>query len=138
MSLGKGAAIGLIVVGVLGIILTLSSAGSVEGYVKDNYKRVGSQRGADVYSSAKPPATVAREIAKAHKPADRRITPEGVFLRYRKDYVGITSQGRGSRIEVADENRGYALFFPFVGGYWGTFSGPAESFRGGGPGGGGK
>lgn len=138
MTFGKGAAIGLIVVGILGIVLTLSNAGSVKGFVKDNYKRTGSSRGADVYSSSKPPVKVAAEIAKAHKPADRRVTPEGVFLRYRKDYVGVTAAGRGSRIEVADEKRGYALFFPFVGGYWGTFSGPAESFRGGGPGGGGK
>jgi len=134
----KGAAIGLIVIGVLGIVLTLSSAGSVKSYVKDHYKRVGEDRGATVYSSTKPPARVASEIAKAHKPADRRVTPEGVFLRYRGDYVGVTSSGRGSRIAVADEKRGYPLFFPFVGGYWGSYSGPAESFRGGGPGGGGK
>ena len=81
---------------------------------------------------------MAREIADAHAPADRRATPEGVFLRYRDDFVGVTPQGDGSRIAVADEARGYALFFPFVGGYWGRASGPAETFRGGGPGGGGK
>jgi hypothetical protein len=138
VTLAKGAAIALIVAGVLGIVLTLTSTGSVKGYVKDHYKRVGSDRGAQIYSSPKPPARVAEEIAKAHKPADRRVTPEGVFLRYRKDYVGVLASGRGSRIEVADEKRGYALFFPFVGGYWGTYSGPAETFRGGGPGGGGK
>lgn len=138
MRLPKLAAIGLIVAGVLGIGLTLANAGSVKGYVKDHYKRTGSDRGAQVYTSPKPPTTVAAEIAEAHKPADRRVTPEGVFLRYRSDYVGVTAGGTGSRIEVADERRGYALFFPFVGGYWGSYSGPAESFRGGGPGGGGK
>lgn len=138
MSLGKGAAIGLILAGIFGIILTVSSSGSVRSYVKDSYKRAGSDRGAEVYTSTKPPAKVAAEIAKAHKPADRRVTPEGVFLRYRKDFVGVTSSGRGSRIQLADERRGYGLFFPFVGGYWGSYSGPAETFRGGGPGGGGK
>lgn len=138
MRVPKFAAIGLIVAGVLGLVLTFASAGSVKSYVKDHYKRTGSDRGAQVYTSPKPPARVASEIAKAHKPADRRVTPEGVFLRYRGDFVGVLASGRGSRIEVADEKRGYGLFFPFVGGYWGTYSGPAESFRGGGPGGGGK
>jgi hypothetical protein len=138
MSLPKGAAIALIVVGVLGIVLTLSSTGSVKSYVKDHYQRAGSDQGAEIYTSTKPPVKVASEIAKAHKPADRRVTPEGIFLRYRKHFVGVLAAGTGSRIEVADERRGYALFFPFVGGYWGSYSGPAETFRGGGPGGGGK
>ena len=138
MSLPRGLAIGLIVVGVLGIVLTLSSTGSVRSYVKDHYERSGSQNGAEVYTAAKSPAKVAAEIQGEHEPADRRVTPEGIFLRYRKDYVGIQPAGRGSRITLADERRGYGLFYPFVGGYWGSYSGPAESFRGGGPGGGGK
>lgn len=134
----KFAAIGLILAGVLGIVFTLAGAGSPRSYVKDHYKRAGSDRGAEVYTSAKPPARVAADITKAHKPADRRATPEGVFLRYRSDYVGVMPRGRGSRIEVADEKRGYGLFFPFVGGFWGRSSGRGEAFRGGGPGGGGK
>ena len=134
----KVAAIGLILLGVLGLAFTLTSAGSARSYVRENYERAGSDRGAELYSSSKPPARVAAEIAKAHKPADRRATPEGVFLRYRSDYVGVMPQGSGSRIAVADERRGYGLFFPFVGGYWGRASGRGEGFRGGGPGGGGK
>jgi len=134
----KFAAIGLILAGVVGIAFTLTSSGSVRSYVKDNYKRAGSDRGAELYTSSQPPAKVATEIAKAHKPADRRATPEGVFLRYRSDYVGVMAMGAGSRIAVADEDRGYGLFFPFVGGFWGRSSGRAEGFRGGGPGGGGK
>ncbi len=134
----KFAAIGLILAGVVGILFTLTSSGSARSYVKDHYKRAGSDRGADVYTSPKPPAKVAAEIAEAHKPADRRATPEGVFLRYRSDYVGVMAMGGGSRIAVADERRGYGLFFPFVGGYWGRASGRGEGFRGGGPGGGGK
>ena len=134
----KFAAIGLILAGVVGILFTLTSSGSARSYVTDNYKRAGSDRGAEIYTSSKPPARVASEIAKAHKPADRRATPEGVFLRYRSDFVGVMGQGRGSRIAVADERRGYGLLFPFVGGYWGRASGRGESFRGGGPGGGGK
>lgn len=134
----KAVAIGLVVVGLLGLVLTLAGSGSARSYVKDNYTRAGSDRGADVYTSSKPPAKVAAEIARKHKPADRRATPEGIFLRYRSDFVGIMPRGTGSRIAVADERRGYGLFFPFVGGYWGSYSGPAETFRGGGPGGGGK
>ena len=134
----KAAAIGLILLGVLGLAFTLTSSGSARSYVKDNYKRAGSDRGAEIYTSSKPPARVASEVADAHKPADRRVTPEGVFLRYRSDYVGVMGQGTGSRIAVADERRGYGLFFPFVGGFWGRSSGRGEAFRGGGPGGGGK
>ena len=139
MRLRKVLALGLAGVGVLVLVLVITgSTGGVRGFVKETYAREGSDRGAEVYRSDKPPATVAREIADAHAPADRRATPEGVFLRYRDDFVGVTPQGDGSRIAVADEARGYALFFPFVGGYWGRASGPAEGFRGGGPGGGGK
>jgi hypothetical protein len=134
VRLRKGLALGVAALGVLGLILVISGAsGGVRGFIKDRYERAGGDRGAEVY-----PAAVAKEIADAHAPADRRATPEGVFLRYRDDFVGVTPEGQGSRITVADEDRGYALFFPFVGGYWGRYSGPAETFRGGGPGGGGK
>ena len=139
MRLRKGLALGVAALGVLGLILVISGAsGGVRGFIKDRYERAGGDRGAEVYRADAAPAAVAKEIADAHAPADRRATPEGVFLRYRDDYVGVTPEGGGSRITVADESRGYALFFPFVGGYWGRYSGPAEGFRGGGPGGGGK
>ncbi len=138
MSLPRGLAIGLIVAGVLGIVLTITSTGSVRSFVKDKYDRTGSQNGAEVYRSTQSPTRVAAAIQGEHEPADRRVTPDGIFLRYRKDFVGIQPSGGGSRITLADERRGYGLFYPFVGGYWGRFSGPAESFRGGGPGGGGK
>ena len=139
MRLRKGLALGLLGAGDLVLVLVLSGAsGGVRGFIKENYERDGSDRGAEVYRSDEAPAAVAKQIADAHAPADRRATPEGVFLRYRDDMVGVMAEGGGSRIAVADEDRGYALFFPFVGGYWGRYSGPAETFRGGGPGGGGK
>ena len=139
MRLRKLLALGVAGVGVLVLVLVITgSSGGVRGFVRDSYERAGGDRGAEVYRSGQPPAAVAKEIADAHTPADRRATPEGVFLRYRDDFVGVTPEGEGSRITVADESRGYALFFPFVGGYWGRASGPAETFRGGGPGGGGK
>ncbi len=138
MTLPKGAAIALIVVGVFGLIFTLARTGSARSYVEDHYKKAGERNGVRIFTSTDPPAKVAKDIQKAHKAADRRVTPEGIFLRYRKDFIGVLAQGRGSRIELANEKRGYAAFFPFVGGYWGSFSGPGESFRGGGPGGGGK
>jgi hypothetical protein len=34
---------------------------------------------------------------------------------------------------ISDERRGYGFFFPFVGGFWGSYTGPGERFRGGGP-----
>jgi hypothetical protein len=51
--------------------------------------------------------------------------------------VTISPQGGGgSRIVVDDEETGYRRGFVYLGGWWGSYSGPAESFRGGGPGGG--
>lgn len=132
------AAIGLIVLGLGGLLLTAFGTGSMRSYVKDHYEKVSSTNGVDSYRSDKPPVKVAQEITDAHKPADRRLAPEGVFLRYRSDYVGILPDGAGSKIDVADEKRGYGLFFPYVGGFWGRASGRGEGFRGGGPGGGGK
>ncbi len=130
----KGLAIGLIVIGLLGVVAAFATAGSVRGYLKDEFRAAGRDDGQLLYTSNQSVAKTAAKIAKAHEPADRRVTPEGVFLRYRKDFVAVTPQGSGSRIAVVDERRGYTAFYGYVGGYWGTYSGRGESFRGGGPG----
>ena len=110
--------------------------GSVRDYVQDNYQREGdrSERPA-AYRSEKPPSATAADIARARRPADRRTTPSGVFLRYRDDLVGVVPRaGGGSRVLVDYERHGYGFFFPYVGGFWGRASGRGEGFRGGGPG----
>lgn len=113
---------------------------SVRDYVRDNYRvqdDEGGDRGSFVAISTKPPTETAKDIADARKPGDRRLTESGVFLRYADDYVGVVPDGKGgSRILVDDERRGYSHFYPFIGGYWGSYSRRGESFRGGGPGGG--
>ena len=114
---------------------------SVRNYVQDNYRFEGEERSREgrslVYRSDQPPTRTAADIAAARTPADRRNTASGIFLRYSKDFVGVVPDGRGgSRVMVDDERRGYSHFYPYVGGFWGTYSGPGESFRGGGPGGG--
>jgi hypothetical protein len=130
----------LIIAGVvvaLGVILLVASvvgAQSPSSYVKDHYKRIGTDQGAEVYQSPKSATDTAKDIADAIKPADRLATPSGVFLRYSSDYVAVLAQPTGSHIEVSTERAGYSHFYGFVGGYWGTYSGPASSFRGGGPG----
>lgn len=126
---------------VLSLLIGCGPDASVRNYVRDHYRFEGEERTSQgrslVYSSSKPPTRTAAEIARARKPADRRSTASGIFLRYSKDFVGVVPDGRGgSRIFVDDERRGYAHFYPFIGGYWGTYSGRGESFRGGGPGGG--
>ena len=114
---------------------------SVRNYVQDNYRFEGEERSREgrslVYRSDQTPTRTAADIAAARTPADRRNTASGIFLRYSKDFVGVVPDGRGgSRVMVDDERRGYSHFYPYVGGFWGTYSGPGESFRGGGPGGG--
>jgi hypothetical protein len=130
------AAVALLVLGGGGLAALLLSAGSVRGWVGDRYPRVSSEAGGQsvVYSSPKRPSAVAAEIADRWTPAQRLSDPSGVFLRYSDAVVAVTPSGGGSRIYVDDADRGYARWFPFLGGFWGTYSGPAETFRGGGPG----
>ncbi len=134
-------------VGALGLIFTLTSHSSVREDIAKDYRKVGEEKppGRDdpdrkptlIYASPKPVSRTASDIADKHKPADRRSAESGVFLRYEEDIVSVVppAQGStGSRILVDDEEGGYHRNFFFVGGFWGTYSGPAGSFRGGGPG----
>jgi hypothetical protein len=126
--------------GVLGLFLVLTGGNSVRDHIKETYRFVGTERveGAErdslLYASSKPPSTTAADIADARKPADRRVTESGVFLRYSDDVVSVVPQSGGSRIIVDDEDSGYRRNYLFVGGFWGTFSGRGQGFRGGGPG----
>ena len=133
--------------GVLGLIFTLSSHSSVREDIAKSYRKVATEKapgkqGPDrkdtlIYASSRSVSRTAKDIADKHKPGDRRTTEAGVFLRYSDDVVSVVPppQGAtGSRIYVDDEEGGYHRNYFFVGGFWGTYSGPAGSFRGGGPG----
>ena len=130
------AAVALLVFGGVGLAALLSSGGSARGWVGDRYTRVSSAADGRsvVYSSPKRASVVATEIADRWTPAQRLNDPSGFFLRYSDTVVAVTPSGGGSRIYVDDAERGYARWFPYLGGFWGTYSGPAETFRGGGPG----
>jgi uncharacterized protein DUF4247 len=97
-------------------------------------KRVSSNGNSVVYASDQKPTAVYESVRGAVSPADVQTDPEGYFLRYSDDIVGITASGSGSRIYVDDERHGYAHWFPFVAGVWGTGGGLGEGIRGGGPG----
>lgn len=135
-------AVVLSVVGLIGVIAVVALHGGVRDYIDDRYIAQPDERLDDraeptkVYRSTKSVAATTKDIAGAHEPADRRITPEGAFLRYSDDIVSVLPDGRGARILVDDDDTGYRRNYYSVGGWWGTYSGPAESFRGGGPGGG--
>ncbi len=110
-----------------------------KGYVADKYApastKTSFEQGSSVYTSPKPPAAVARDLIKHRKPAEKRLTPSGWYLRYSKWIIAIHgAEGGGSRILVDRQSRGYRRHYGGVGGWWGTSSGRAESFRGGGPG----
>jgi Domain of unknown function (DUF4247) len=129
-------------VGIVGLILTFTTFGGVRGYIADRYTRVADERvpgdddPTEVYASTDPVSETASDIAGAHKPADRRVTEAGVFLRDEDDIVSVVPRSAGTRILVDDEDTGYRRGFVYLGGWWGTYSGRAETFRGGGPGGG--
>ena len=129
--------------GVLGLVLTLAiGRESVREHLASTYRSApgpveGGSENSLAYTSQAPVTETADEIAGAVKPADERSTPAGHFLRYDDDIVTISPEdGGGSRIVVDDEETGYRRGFVYLGGWWGSYSGPAESFRGGGPGGG--
>jgi hypothetical protein len=133
--------------GALGLIFTLTSHSSLREDIAKDYRQIGKEKapgnaGPDrkdtlIYSSPKSISQTAHDISEKHKPADRRTTEAGAFLRYSDDVVSVvppTSGMRGSRILVDDEEGGYHRNYFFVGGFWGTYSGAGGAFRGGGPG----
>ena len=131
--------LGLAGLGALGlvILLAVTGTGSVRDYVGDRYRLVSSVDGgrSREYASTDPPSRVAADITNRWRPADRLNDSYGYFLRYRDDYVVVSSDGAGgSRIFVDDEEEGYRHWYGHVGGYWGTYSSPSEDNRGGGPG----
>ena len=128
-------------IGLLGLAVIAFGSQGIREHVKSNYKFVGTEAipndndKALVYTSTKPPSKTAADIIDAVKPGDKLVTDAGVFLRYKDDIVAITPQsGGGSQIQVEDEDSGYRHHFLYVGGWWGTYSGRGEGFRGGGPG----
>ena len=135
-------ALALTGVGVLGLIFAFTTFGSVRDHIRDTYVRAGTERvpndddPTEVYASEQSVSRTAEDIADEYEPADRRITPAGVFLRYQDDIVSIVPRAEGTRILLDDEDTGYRRGFVYLGGWWGTYSGRGEGFRGGGPGGG--
>jgi hypothetical protein len=125
---------GLGAVGLIVLLFAVLGGHSVRGYLDDNYKRMSSNGNSVVYASDQKPTAVYESVRGAVTPADVQTDPEGYFLRYSDDIVGITASGSGSRIYVDDERHGYAHWFPFVAGVWGTGGGLGEGIRGGGPG----
>ena len=129
-------AAGLGLAALLGVLF--GTKGTVRDHIAGKYQRVAaeSQGRSVVYTSTQSPGAVAKSIASAWKPAERINDPGGYFLRYRSAIVAITAAAdgqTGSRIFVDDQRQGYNRWYPYIGGRWGTFSGPGETFRGGGP-----
>lgn len=128
----------LTVIGALALgAVFVSTRGTLRDHLGNTYTVVRTTDGGRSveYSSDRKPSAVAASIAGKWKPAERLTDPSGYFLRYRNDIVAVSAaEGGGSRIFVDDERRGYTRWYPYIGGYWGTYSGPGEGFRGGGPG----
>jgi hypothetical protein len=130
----------LIGLGGLGLVSIFACNESVEGFLNDRCARGAVERDpngnrARTFTCRDKPAKLAADLTKSHKPADERTTPEGHFLRYSDDMVGIVPAA-GAKAYLGDERGGYAFFGPYVGGWWGSYGGRGETFRGGGPAGG--
>ncbi|MGH3762891.1 DUF4247 domain-containing protein [Actinophytocola sp.] len=127
---------GIAAVGLIVLVFALLGGRGIRDHLDDNYQRASSEGRSVVYTSDQKPKAVYESVRSAVTPADVQVDPEGYFLRYSDDIVAITANDAGSRIYLDDERRGYALWFPFVAGVWGTGGGLGEGVRGGGPGGG--
>ncbi len=125
---------GLGAVGLIVLLFAVLGGNGIRSHLDDNYHRTSSNGSSIVYTSDQKPKAVYESIRSSVTPADVQVDPEGYFLRYSDDIVGITASGTGSRIYLDDERHGYAHWFPFVAGVWGTGGGLGEGVRGGGPG----
>jgi hypothetical protein len=131
------AAVALIVLGIIGLVTTSSTTGNVRSYIGDSFDEVSSERqgSSRVYRSDAKPSDVVAKISDKWKPAEQRFEAAGWLLRYQRVIVAVTARDEGgSTIFVDSADRGYARWYPYLGGWWGPYSGGAEDFRGGGPG----
>lgn len=132
-KIAAGAIIALL--GLIGILATVIGAHSVRSWVASHYTRVSTDGSSAVYSAPSTPSKVADAIVSDWSPANRLNAPDGVYLRYSDDVVAVVpAAGGGSRIYVDPAARGYSRWYGAVGGWWGTYGGPGQQFRGGGPG----
>ncbi|XRQ11879.1 DUF4247 domain-containing protein [Actinomadura welshii] len=116
------------------LIAMFGAKTSPRDHITDDYRKVSE----GTYASPDTPMTVAMKITEKYRTDERIYTPNGIYLRYHDAVVGILPDGNGSRITLDSPERGYARHYTAVGGTWGGPGGRAASFRGGGPGGGGK
>jgi len=125
-----------LVVALVVLLVSLLSKGGPREYVMDNYEVESKDGSSAVLVSKDSVSQTASDIRKAWKPAQEVTDPAGIFLRYSDLVVAVTPRVEGgSTVYVDDEKRGYAHWFPFVGGFWGVGGGgPIGGTRGGGPG----
>ena len=123
--------------GLAGVLILLSAFLRTENardYLRGRYGLASATGTSMVLTSPLAPRAVYDDLVGRARPADTLADAGGYYLRYRNDIVAITGGPSGSRIYVDDERQGYNRWFGHVGGFWGTFGGAGETFRGGGPG----
>jgi hypothetical protein len=125
---------GIGAVGLIVLLIAILGGRGIRSHLDDTYQRVSGEGNSVVYRSDQKPKAVYESIRSAVPPADVQVDPQGYFMRYSDDIVAVTGSGGGSRIYIDDERRGYAHWYPFVFGVWGTGGGSGEGIRGGGPG----
>lgn len=147
---------GRLAIAILAIAVGLFGIGAIwftykgpRDVVSERYRLV-SQSGdgkEQVFHADDPASVTAERIASTAAPAQTIMDPAGVFYRYDATIVAVTpaADGAGSTVFVDPPEVGYKRWFPYVGGLWALtaisgrgFAGGGTSYRGGGPGGGGK
>ena len=135
MRYGRWVVIGVLALaGVSVIAFAAARPSGPADYLDKHYRMVSNEDGSRVYQADQAPRTVFDDLRRAAPPAEVFTDPGGYFLRYRNDIVAVTAVAGGSRVWLDNAERGYARWYPYLGGFWGTYTGPAEGTRGGGPG----
>lgn len=121
----------LAVAAVVGFV-SLVHNGSPRSWIRHHYAQQSRDGSSEVLSSPQSVTATAKRIRTAWKPAQELVDPSGVFLRYHDLIVAIVpTASTGSTIYLDDQQTGYAHWYGYVGGSWGTGS-PVDGTRGGG------
>jgi len=127
----------LLIAGAL-MIAACNRSTDVRAYVKSAYTDCRETDTPPDLRCTSPHRTVratADDIAGHVKPVDRLIQPTATFLRYQRQIVAITvADADRVTVTVEDAERAYRNHYGYIAGWWGRYTGPGDTFRGGGPG----
>jgi hypothetical protein len=134
MSGPRALAVGLMLLGLLGLVGLFACNQSVEGWLGEECRQPAPSaiRTATTPIATRAPPGERGRLRAGRGPFARRppLDPRGALPALRRRHGRHRQRPRGRRRSIAyvsDERRGYGFFFPFVGGFWGSYTGPGSA-----------